>query len=95
MSDKNKFLKLSLEIGMEIPELDLHGKNINEVEEKVDQFLYQNLLDKEKAVRIITGGGTGKLKEKIKSYLLKNNLVDEVVDEFGALVAVLIKKGLN
>ncbi len=95
MVDKNKFLKLSFELGAKIPELDLHGKNINEVEEKVDQFLYQNFLKKEKAVRIITGGGTGKLKQKVKEYLLKNSLVEEVVDEFGTLSAVLTKNGLD
>jgi dsDNA-specific endonuclease/ATPase MutS2 len=92
MSDKNKFLKLSLELGLKIPELDLHGENISGVEEKVDQFIYQNFLQKEQAVKIITGGGTGKLKEKVKNYLLKNNLVIEVVDEFGALVIILSKK---
>lgn len=95
MSDKNKFIKLSLEIGMQIPELDLHGENMNGVEEKVDQFLYQNFLKRESAVRIITGGGTGKLKEKIKNYLLKNSLVDEAVDEFGTIAVVLTKKRLD
>lgn len=95
MSDKNKFLKLSLEIGMQIPELDLHGENMSGVEEKVDQFLYQNFLKRESAVRIITGGGTGKLKEKIKNYLLKNSLVDEAVDEFGTIAVVLTKKRLD
>lgn len=92
MSDKNKFLKLSFELGVKIPELDLHGENISGVEEKVDQFLYQNFLKGESAVRIITGGGTGLLKEKVKNYLLKNNLVVEVVDEFGALVIILSKR---
>lgn len=95
MSDKNQFLKLSFELGAKILELDLHGENINGVEEKVDQFLYQNFLQKEQAVKIITGGGTGKLKEKVKNYLLKNSLVQEVVDEFGALIAILIKSGLE
>jgi len=95
MSDKNKFLKMSLQLGAKIPELDLHGKNTNEIEEKIDQFLYQNFLNKESAVRIITGGGTGILKEKVKSYLAKNSLVQEVVDEFGTLSAVLIKNRLD
>ncbi|HRY36754.1 MAG TPA: Smr/MutS family protein [Candidatus Magasanikbacteria bacterium] len=91
MSDKNKFLKLSFELGAKIPELDLHGENINETEEKVDQFLYQNFLNGEQAVKIITGGGKGVLKEKIKNYLLKNKLVEEVVDDFGALLVILSK----
>ena len=95
MSDKNQFLKLSLEIGMQIPELDLHGENINGVEEKVDQFLYQNFVKKQSAVRIITGGGKGILKEKIKNYLLKNNLVDEIVDEFGTIAVMLVKNRLD
>lgn len=95
MSDKNKFLKLSLEIGMQIPELDLHGENINEAEEKVDQFLYQNFLKGEQAVKIITGGGKGILKEMTKNYLLKNSLVDEVVEEFGALSVILSKNSCN
>ena len=91
MSDKNKFLKIGLELGAKIPELDLHGQSIGNVEETVDQFLYRCFLDKEIAGRIITGGGTGKLKEKVTHYLAKNNLVEEVVDEFGSLVAVLSK----
>lgn len=92
MSEENKFLKMSLQLGAKIPELDLHGENINGVEEKIDQFIYQNFLECEKAVKIITGGGTGKLKEKVKSCLLKNSLVSEVVDEFGSLVIILTKK---
>jgi dsDNA-specific endonuclease/ATPase MutS2 len=95
MSDKNKFLKMSLQLGAKIPELDLHGKKIGEVEEKIDQFLYHNFLNKEPAVRIITGGGTGILKEKVKSYLAKNSLVFEVVDEFGTLAVVLTKNRLD
>lgn len=95
MSDKNKFLKMSLQLGAKIPELDLHGESVGLVEEKIDQFLYQNFLDKEPAVRIITGGGSGILKEKVKKYLLQNSLVYEVVDEFGTLAVVLIKKSLD
>ena len=95
MSDKNKFLKISLELGAKIPELDLHGENLGLAEETVDQFLYQSFLQGEKAVRIITGGGTGKLKEKVKNYLAKNSLVEEALDEFGTLGVILTKKSLN
>ena len=95
MSEENKFLKMSLQLGAKIPELDLHGENTGLVEEKIDQFLYQNFLKKEKAVRIITGGGAGILKEKVKKYLSQNSLVLEIVDEFGTLAAILIKNSLD
>jgi len=79
MSDSNKFLKMSLQLGAKIPELDLHGNDISLIEEQVDQFLYKNFLQGEQAVKIITGGGKGILKEKVKNYLLKNSLADEVI----------------
>ena len=36
-------------------ELDLHGKNHNEVSFIVDQFIYKGMLSRENEIRVITG----------------------------------------
>ncbi len=87
--EENKFRFLAAELGADIPELDLHGFYPDEAVEKLEIFLYDNLIKKEKLARIIYGGGTGKLREIILSHLARHEAVDEYKEENGHCVVIL------
>jgi len=78
------------QLNSDIPTLDLHGAYINEALDKLELFLFENYNRREeKIVKIIYGGGTGKLGVEVCSYLDKHVLVTQVIKEFGSCLAVL------
>jgi len=84
----NKQAKIfAASLGVEMPELDLHGLYPREALEKLELFLFANR-DKQ-MLRVIYGGGTGKLMREVTDYLKKHPLVDEVIDNGGSCVIVL------
>jgi len=89
MKSKNEALFFAAELGADIPELDLHGFYPDEALEKLEIFLYDNQIKTKKLLRIIYGGGTGKLCDKILSRLAEHPLVDNCKEEGGSCVVVL------
>lgn len=83
----NSLKKFAIEIGADIPELDLHTYYPNEVEYLIDQFLYKQLENKESSVRIVCGIGNGVLKKEVKKILEKYKSIDEIAEESGAWIA--------
>jgi dsDNA-specific endonuclease/ATPase MutS2 len=78
----NKQAKIfAAQIGSDIRELDLHGFYPGEALDKLELFLFQNRDDS--IVRIIYGGGTGKLREEVLNRLKKHPLVEDIVDDGG------------
>ena len=78
----NKEAKIfAADLGANIPELDLHGFYPDEVIQKLEQFLFFCYKKKIKMVRVIYGGGTGKLCEVVLQYLKKHPQVEDVVDQ--------------
>ena len=53
--------------------LDLHGFKADEIEPKVDDFLYSMSQKGVKKVAIMTGKGTGKVQKIVVNYLKKAN----------------------
>lgn len=51
------------------PELDLHGRRVEEGLELLERFLDRAMLSEEREVRLIHGHGSGKLKKGIRDYL--------------------------
>ena len=51
------------------PLLDLHGENLLDIEAKVDRFLMQAQNKGLNEIRIMTGKGTGKIREAVQKYL--------------------------
>lgn len=82
-----KFFKASLDNN--IPQLDLHGFYPQEAIEKLELFLFDELNKKQDVLRVIYGGGTGRLREEVLGYLKKHSLVDSIKDEGGSCIILL------
>ena len=74
----------------DLPTLDLHGMYPDEAIEKLEAFLFKNCNDSdEQVIKIIYGGGTGRLGERVRGYLRKHSLVQEVIKEFGCCLVIV------
>lgn len=72
--EKSEAKIFAAELGAEMPQLDLHEKYPHEIESDVKSFVLENYgLDKE-MVRIIYGGGTGKMREAVLEILNQKDL---------------------
>lgn len=52
-----------------IPEIDLHGNNVEDALELLDRFLDRAILSDEMEVTVIHGHGSGKLKNAVRLHL--------------------------
>lgn len=69
-------LLLAAETSRQIPSLDLHARRAHEVENLLEQFLYQQWKAGSRYVRIIHGKGNGKLAEVTRKCLADYPLVE-------------------
>lgn len=72
------------QLDQNLPSLDLHGLYPGEALEKLELFLYQQ--SQVDAVRVIYGGGTGKLKAEVLAVLRKHPMVAKIHDEGGSVI---------
>lgn len=73
----------------DLPTLDLHGLFPDQAIDKLESFLYNNFKGNQDIVlRVVYGGGTGKLGEKVLACLNSHNMVKEVVREHGCCLVV-------
>ena len=86
MNDKEAKI-MAADLGGEMSEVDLHGLYPTEALEKLELFLFANK-DRE-MIRVIYGGGTGKLKEVVLNYFEKDPQVAEVVDRGASCLVFL------
>ena len=84
------FRIFAAEIRTDRPTLDLHGLYPNEAVEKIDPFLYLNGNNKESAVKIVYGAGTGKLREAVVAYLQSHPLVGTMQAEGAYCLVVFL-----
>ena len=82
-----KFFKASLDNNL--PQLDLHGFYPSEALDKLELFLFDELNKKQDVLRIIYGGGTGRLKIAVLEYLKRHPLIDNIKDEGGSCIIIL------
>ena len=74
----------------DLPTLDLHGMYPDQAIDKIESFLFNNFKENdEQVIKIIYGGGTGRLGDKVRNYLDKHSLVKEVIKEFGHCLVIL------
>ncbi len=89
--EKSEAKIFAAELGAAMPELDLHGKYPHEIADEVRSFVLENYnLDKE-MVRVIYGGGTGKMREEILSILdgeKMKSIIESLDVKEGSCVAV-------
>ena len=70
--------------------LDLHGLYIDEALEKIELFLFENFeKNNDTVLRIIYGGGTGKLGNAVNECLKQHKLVKKIVKDFGCCFVVI------
>ena len=62
------------ELGAEMPELDLHDKYPHEIEDEVRGFVLEKYNQDVEMIKIIYGGGTGKMKETVLDILKQKEL---------------------
>jgi len=74
----------------DLPTLDLHGLFPDDAINKVEIFLFDNYnQDEDNVVKIIYGGGTGRLGKQIREYLQEHEMVGEVIKEHGSCLVML------
>lgn len=81
--------KFAAELRTDAPKLDLHGRDSHEIQNQIDQFLYENFNKKESSVEIIYGIGKGVLKKITHDFLKNHPLVEKVLDKGGHCVVLL------
>jgi len=76
-------------LNQNLPTLDLHGFYPQEALDKLELFFYNNFKLKVTAVRVVYGGGTGKLKSEVLSALQKHPLIGKIYDEGPSVIIIL------
>lgn len=61
--------------GTPVPELDLHRLTVDEALPRIDEFLYDAYVARRQSVRIVHGKGTGALRNAVRTWLPRHQLV--------------------
>ncbi|MEK7625250.1 MAG: Smr/MutS family protein [Patescibacteria group bacterium] len=75
-----------------MPELNLHGFFVDEIDNRIDQFLFENFNNGNLNVKVIYGIGTGRLHDAALKFLAAHPLVEKVLDEGGHCAVLLCHK---
>ena len=78
------------QLDQNIPTIDLHGQYPSLASTEVDVFLFRHFVEgDDTVVKIVYGGGTGKLGQTVRDILAKHSLVKQVVVEHGCCLVVI------
>lgn len=89
--NNDKDIKLfAAQLDPDIPACDLHGLYPHEALSRVELFLYDQQSIGVHSAKIIYGGGTGILREKVLQHLHKHPLVDTISEQGGYCIVLLI-----
>jgi len=78
------------QIGKDMPQIDLHGLYPDDAIRKLDIFLYNDLLLKEERfARVIYGGGKGKLRSVVITFLSSHPLIKNIIEENGSCIVMI------
>lgn len=80
------------ELRTDLPTLDLHGRYPAEALEQLELFLYYQNKAGESVVKVIYGGGSGRLGEAVRKRLQTHPLVDKIQDIGGSCLVLLNNK---
>jgi len=87
--DNREVRIFSASINPNLPTLDLHGHYPSEALDELELFIFHSRSVNEFEVRVVYGGGTGKLKSAVLEYARAHKLVEEIVDEGGSCILLL------
>ncbi len=73
----------------DLPTIDLHGLYPSEALVKLELFIYDHFLLKHEFLKIIYGGGTGVLREKVIQYLHTRSFVGTLLEQGGSCIIFL------
>jgi DNA-nicking Smr family endonuclease len=73
----------------DLPAIDLHGLYPSEALVKLELFIYDQFQLKQEVVKIIYGGGTGILHQKVIQYLQNHSLVGTLLEQGGSCIIFL------
>lgn len=90
MFDDKNIKLFAAELTTDLPTLDLHGLYPDEALSKLESFLYDQHQAGSESVKIIYGGGTGILREKVLVHLHKHVLVGTIAEQGGCCIVLLI-----
>lgn len=88
-------MSLDLQMDEGLPEADLHGMTVYEAKQSLDLVIDRASVQKERAVRVIVGRGSGRLYREMKKHLQGHAQVSKVIDsdaefELGAVLYAVI-----
>lgn len=89
--EKSEAKIFAAELGVEMPQLDLHEKYPHEIEHEVKSFILENYNQDKEMARIIYGGGQGKMREAVLNILNKEdlkNIIDAIKAGEGSCVVI-------
>lgn len=89
--EKSEAQIFAAELGLKIPQLDLHEKYPEEIENEVRGFVLENYNFDKEMIRIIYGVGTGKMRETVLGVLEKDDIksvIDTLEVKSGSCVIV-------
>ncbi len=77
--EKSEAQIFAAKLGLKIPQLDLHEKFPHEIIDEVKLFVLENYNKDAEMVRIIYGGGEGKMREEVL-HILENKEIKSIID---------------
>ena len=80
---------MAAQLRRDLAVLDLHGAYPGQVNDRLEPFLYTQYRASTTAVKIIYGGGTGALRERVLTVLRQHPLVATIAEEGGACTVIL------
>ena len=77
--EKHEAQIFAAELGLKIPQLDLHDKYPHEIIDEVKLFVLENYNKDAEMARIIYGGGQGKMREEVLG-ILESKEMKSIID---------------
>lgn len=73
--DEKELLFMQAELSRDMPTLDLHGQTVEQAQNSIDRFLYEQFTARKRTVKIMHGKGTGVLQKTTGEFLASHPLV--------------------
>lgn len=79
--------KFAAELRTNMPSIDFHGHYPDDLDARLDQFIYAHRDDQ--SIQVIHGHGTGVLKKKVMDICKNHPLIDAVIEKNGYVILII------